>query len=151
MRRESILMIWIGGLVLAVALYLIGPDRFFDAVVNLFDTIDIAFRNLVAALGVQTYSVIRALAIAIYVVFAVLAVLSSQRGHSGIGALFVVTILVTILVWRPYDIYPAPLSRWIVALALNVAGAVVMTQRLTMQPIRRDRPPPPYPPGGRTP
>ena len=143
-------MIWIGGLVLAVVLYLIGPDRFFAACLNLFDAIDAAFRNLVAMLGAQTYSVVRALAIAIYVVFAVLAVLASQRGHRGLGALLVVSAVYLILVWRPYDAYPVPISRWLAALGLVVVGAVVMTQRLTVTPFGRDRPLPPYPPGGRS-
>ncbi|MGD0103774.1 MAG: hypothetical protein ABSC06_07020 [Rhodopila sp.] len=151
MRRESILIIWVGGFVLAVALYVIGPDRFFDACVNLIDEIDGAFRTLVAMLGAQTYAVVRALAIAIYVVFAVLAVLASQRGHRGVGALMVVTAVFLILIWRPYDGFPAPISRWIAALALVVVAAVVMTQRLTASPLRRDGPPPPYPPGGRAP
>ena len=149
MRRETILMIWVGGFVLAVALYLIGPDRFFDACLDLIDGIDAAFRNLVAALGAQTYGVIRAFAIAIYVVFAVLAFMASQRGQRGIGALVVVTAVLLILVWRPYDVYPAPISRWVAALVLVVVGAVVMTQRLTAMPSPRNGPPPPYPPGGR--
>jgi uncharacterized membrane-anchored protein len=144
-------MIWAGGLVLAVALYLIGPDRFFDACLNLMDEIDGAFRALVAALGAQTYGVIRALAIAIYVVFAVLAFIASQRGHRGIGALVVVSAVFLILVWRPYDFYPAPISRWLAALILAVVGAVVMTQRLSAPPERREGPPPPYPPGRRAP
>lgn len=158
MRRESIVMIWIGGLVLAVALYLIGPDRFFDTCLILIDEIDFAFRNLVALLGAQTYSVVRALAIATYVVFVVLACLASQRGHRGFGALVIVTAVFLILVWRPYDAFPAPISRWIAALGLVAVGAVVMTQRLIMPPLhrdgpplRRDGPPPPYPPGGRAP
>ena len=149
MRRESILMIWAGGFVLAVALYLIGPDRFFDACLDLIDQIDGAFRTLVATLGVQAYGVLRALAIAVYVVFAVLAVLASQRGHRGFGALVVVSVVFLMLVWRPYDAYPAPISRWIAALILAVAGAVAMTKRLTMPSFRRDGAPPPYPPGGR--
>ncbi len=151
MRRESIITIWIGGLVLAVALYLIGPDRFIDACLDFIDNIDDALRNLVAALGVQAYGVIRALAIALYVVFAVLAVLSSQRGRSGIGALIVVTLVYLVLVWRPYDIYPTPLSRWIIALVLVLAGAVAMSQRLIAAPSRGNGTPPPYPPGGRLP
>lgn len=144
-------MIWIGGLVLAVALYLIGPDRFFDTCLDLIDRIDVAFRDLVAMLGAQTYGVVRALAIALYVVFAVLALLASQRGHRGMGALVAVTVVFLMLVWRPYDIYPAPVGRWIAALALVVVAAGVMTQRLTAPPFRRDGPPPPYPPGGRMP
>ena len=150
-RRESILAIWVGGFVLAVALYLIGPDRFFDAYVDLIDGIDTAFRNLVAALGAKTYGVIRAFAIAIYVVFAVLAFMASNRGHRGMGALVVVTAVFLVLVWHPYDPWPAPISRWIAALVLVVVGAVVMSQRLTVTPLRQPGPPPPYPPGGRAP
>ena len=61
MRREQVAMIWIGGLVLAVALYVVGPDRFIDACWDLIDTIDDGFRALVAQLGAQTYGVVRAL------------------------------------------------------------------------------------------
>ncbi|HEY0184945.1 MAG TPA: hypothetical protein VGC09_19260 [Rhodopila sp.] len=139
-------MIWIGGLLLAVALYLIGPERFFDTCLDLLDGIDTALRNVVAMLGVQAYSVVRALAIAIFVVFVVLAFLASQRGRRGIGALVIVTAVFLILVWHPYDAFPAPLSRWIAALVLVIVGALVMTQRLMPPPFRRDGPPP-YPPG----
>jgi hypothetical protein len=142
-------MIWAGGFVLAVALYLIGPDRFFDACLDLVDRFDSVFRTFVAALGVKAYGVIRAAAIGIYVVFVVLAFMASHRGHHGIGALMAVTVALLILVWRPYDLYPAPIGRWIVALILAVAGAVAMTQRLAASPPRRNGPPPPYPPGGR--
>lgn len=148
MRRESILAIWIGGLVLAVALYAVGPDRFIDTCLNLVDAIDAAFRNLALALGAQAYAAARALALALYVVFAVLAFLAAQRGHRGFGALVVVTVVFLALVWRPYAEYPAPLNRWLIALALAAAGAVVMTQRLVAGPPRRaGPPPPPYPPG----
>ena len=146
-RREQILMIWIGGFVLAVALYLIGPDRFFDACLDLLDEIDATFRNLVAELGAKTYGVVRALAIAIYVVFAVLAFLAAQRGHRAIWALIVVSAVFMMLVWHPYDPYPAPISRWIAALVLVIVAAVVMTQRLTTPHARRNGPLPPYPPG----
>jgi hypothetical protein len=145
-RRETILMIWIGGVVLAVALYLIGPDRFIDVCLVLIDGIDAVFRNLVAELGAQTYGVVRASAIAIYVVFAVLAFLASQRGRRGFWALIVVTAAFMLLVWRPYAVYPAPIGRWIAALVLVVIAAATMTQRLTVTPPRRNGPPP-YPPG----
>ncbi len=153
MRRDNILMIWIGGLVLAGALYLIGPDRFFDACIELIDEIDTAFRNLVATLGAQAYGAVRALAIAIYVVFAVLAVLASQRVHRGMGALAVVTVVFLILVWRPYTGFPVPIGRWIAALVLVAVSALVMTRRLTAPPYRPPPfggggSPPPYPPGG---
>jgi hypothetical protein len=147
MRRDQILMIWIGGVVLAVALYLIGPDRFFDTFFDAIDSIDVAFRNLLAELGVKTYGIVRALAIAIYVVFAVLAYLASQRGRHGFWALLVVSFVFMMLVWRPFGVYPAPLSRWMAALVLVVVAAVIMTQRLVMPSVQRNGPLPPYPPG----
>jgi len=88
--------------------------------------------------------------VAIYVVFVVLAFLASRHGHRGGGALVVVTTVFLILVWHPYADYPAPISRWVAALALVGVGAVVMTQRLSGPPVRRNGPPPPYPPGGRS-
>jgi hypothetical protein len=136
---------WIGGAALAVLLYVIGPDRFIDACLNLFDTIDMAFRHLAFIFGAQAYSVVRALAIAFYIVFAILAVLSSQRGMGGIGGLVVVTFIALLLVWRPY-VDPAPASHWLLMLALVLVGAVTMTQRL-LAPVRRPMPPP-FPPGG---
>ena len=140
-------MIWIGGFVLAVLLYLIGPDRFFDALWDITDTIDAAARNLVIQLGARTYAVVRALTIAIYIVFAVLAVLASQRGHRGMWALTVVTVVCAVLIWRPFGIYPAPLSRWLTALILVVIGAAVMTKRLVAPSGMLRGPVPPFPPG----
>ncbi len=147
MRREHILLIWIGGLVLAVLLYLIGPDRFFDALWDITDTIDVFTREWVAELGIRSYAVVRALAIAIYLVFAVLAILASQRGHRGMWALVVVTAACMVLIWRPFGIYPAPLSRWLTALILVLIGAVVMTRRLIAPSTPMRGPVPPYPPG----
>ena len=149
-RRDRILWVWVGGAVLAVALYVIGPDRFFDQVLDAIDGFDAAIRGFVAALGVQAYGVIRAAAIAVYVVFVVLAFMASNRGQRGIGALMAVTLVFLMFVWRPYDAYPAPISRWIAALILALAGAMVMTRRLTGTEMRRGGPPP-YPPGGRGP
>jgi hypothetical protein len=147
-RRETILMIWAGGFVLAVALYLTGPDRFFDAGLDAIDAITTSFHDLLATLGAKTDGLIRACAIAGYAVFAVLAFMAAQRGQRGIGALAVITAVTLVLVWRPYSLYPAPLGRWLVVLALVLTGAVAMTRRLSAPPPRRDAPRP-YPPGER--
>ncbi|HQT76199.1 MAG TPA: hypothetical protein PLD10_04030 [Rhodopila sp.] len=140
-------MIWIGGFVLAVLLYIIGPDRFFDSVIDTLDSIGFSFREFVATLGAQAYGVIRAAAIALYVVFAVLAFLAAQRRHRGIGALVGVSVVFLLLVWRPYAEFPAPIGRWFAALVLVFAGAAVMTQRLLAPPPFRQDGPPPFPPG----
>jgi hypothetical protein len=138
-------MIWIGGLVLAVALYVVGPDNFISATLALMNGLDDLFRSLVYNLGAQVFGVVRAAAIAIYVVFVILAVLSVQRGRRGVWALILVTAAFLFLVWHGVDEPPAPPGRWVVALALVVVGALTMTQRLLAQP--RDRHIPPYPMG----
>ena len=148
-RRQSILRIWVGGLVLAVLLYAIGPDRFFDSFFGFYDRIEVVFHNLATILGAQVFSVARAAAIAIYIVFSILAFLASQRGHRGFGAWVTVTVLGAILVWRPFSEMPAEGSRWILALLLVVVGALTMTQRLMAAPPYHRSGPPPYPPGQR--
>src|ERR1700709_1074427 len=79
LRRQQLLMIWIGGFVLAVALCLVGPDRFIDACWDLIDTIDATLRDLVAQLGARTYGAVRPLAIAILALLAVACVLAARR------------------------------------------------------------------------
>jgi hypothetical protein len=145
-RRETIAMIWIGGLVLAVALYLVGPDNFIAATLALMNGIDTLFRSLVYNLGAQVYGVVRAAAIAIYIVFVILAFLSVQRGRRGVWALILVTGAFLFLVWHGPGEPPAAPGRWIIALALVIIGALTMTQRLLAQPHQR-QPIPPYPMG----
>lgn len=149
MQRNTIAAIWIGGFVLAVALYAIGPDRFVEACLDLMNGIDAVFRNIVLTLGVQVFGIVRALAIAIYAVFLILASLSIARGSRGVWALIVVTVIFVMLVGRPDGDFSAPVGRWILALALVLTGAAVMTQRLLSPRFSRGLPPPPYPPGYR--
>lgn len=129
-------------MVLALLIYAVGPDRFLDAMFHFYDTLDAAVRHLALRLGAQAYSLVRALVIAFYLVFCVLAFLCAQRRLGGIGALVGVTILLLVLVWRPYY-DPAPLSYWLVSLILVLIGAGTMTQRLT----GFGRRPPPWPSG----
>lgn len=149
MRRDTIAFIWFGGLVLAVLLYAIGPDRFLNTVLNLWDSLDMLFHDLALMLGAQVFGIVRALAIAIYFVFAALALLSVQRGRRGVGPLVVVTVCFLLLVGSPFAAFTAPVGRWILALVLVLFAAAMMTQRLLGPPRRRDMPPPPYPPGFR--
>jgi hypothetical protein len=147
-RRDTIAFIWIGGLLLAVALYAVGPDRFFEACLGMVDAVDAVFRALVYRLGAQVLSIVRALAIAIYVVFLVLAFLAAQRGHRAVWSVIVVTVIFLMLVGHPFSDLPVPVGRWILALVLVVIGAGMMTQRLLVPPPGRNLPPP-YPPGFR--
>jgi hypothetical protein len=140
-------MIWIGGLVLAVALYLVGPDRFFVGLLDFFAGIESAFHAFLYFLGSQAFNVVRAAAIAIFVVFLVLAFMAGRRGLRSGWALVVVPVLFLVLVWRPDGAMPVSISRWFGALLLAIIGAIVMTQRL-LGPSLAPRPPPrgPWPP-----
>jgi hypothetical protein len=146
-RREILAIIWVGGLILAALIYLVGPDQFFDSVLNVLDTIDFGIRRLILSLGAQIFGVIRALAIALYIVFVVLALIASARGRRGMAALIVVSIVYALLVWRPYSVEDIPAGRWIVAFLLVMVSAIVMTQRLLTPPREGRWPPfPPRPP-----
>jgi hypothetical protein len=145
-------LIWIGGLALAALIYLVGADQFMDAVAVALNALDATFRHVLFTLGTQLFGVVRALTIALYVVFVILAVLSASRGRGGVGALIFISILYALLTWRPFEDYPPPVGRWIVAFALVLVAAIVMTQRLLASP-RDGRwphyPPPERPPGPR--
>jgi hypothetical protein len=127
-------MIWIGGLILAAALYVTGPDRFFEACLELFERIEDSFHIIVYQLGVRTFHVVRALAIAIYIVFLVLGLLAAQRGMRAWGAIIVVSAVFVVLVWRPYGMDALPSGRWLSALVIALVGAAIMTHRLLSSP-----------------
>ena len=83
-RRDTLAVIWIGGLLLAGLIYLVGPDQFLD-LSDPAGSLDFGFRRLILSLGTQLFGVIRALAIALYRAFVVLALLSSARGRRAWG------------------------------------------------------------------
>ena len=134
MRRNSIGLIWAGGLILAVLFYLVGPDRFLQRAIDALDRLNYTFHAFVLSLGVEAYDVVHALALAMLVVFIVLGLMASRRGlHTG-WALIVLPVVFLILVWRPFAYGPAPIGRWIAALVLAFVGAVAATRRLTAPP-----------------
>lgn len=148
MQRQTIGLIWIGGLVLAAALYAVGPDRFLAACLDLLENLEYGFHYLLFFLGTQAFNVVRALAIALFAVFLVLGFTAARRGLRAGWALVIVTVVFLVLVWRPEAGSPGSISRWFAALVLALSGAVVMTQRL-MGPGRVNRPPPgSWPPQG---
>jgi hypothetical protein len=133
-RRNTIGLIWIGGLVLAVLIYLVGPDRFLERCIAAFDSLDDAIHALIVSLGVQAYDVVHAVALALLVVFVVLGFMASRRGIRSGWALIVVPLVFLMLVWRPFAYGPAPIGRWLAALVIALVGAVAMTRRLTGPP-----------------
>jgi hypothetical protein len=82
-QRSTIGLIWIGGLVLAALFYIVGPDQFLERCLYALDNLNEAIHRFVISLGVQAYDVVHAVALAILVVFMVLAVMAARRGFVG--------------------------------------------------------------------
>lgn len=143
MQRQTIGIIWIGGLVLALVLYWVGPDSFVTACLDLLAALDNAFNAFLSFLGTQAFNVVRAAAIAIFIVFLVLAFMAASKGLRAGWALVIVPITFLILVWGPVSTMTGSISRWFAALLLVIIGGVVMTQRLLAPPPPARMPPPP--------
>jgi hypothetical protein len=140
--RQTITYVWIGGAALALLVYFAGPDTFLSAVWGALDNLEAAFHAFLSFLGAQAFDVVRAAAIAVYIVFLILGFLALQRGRKAVGSLIFVTLCFLILVWRPDAASYVSSTRWLAALALGIIGAVVLTQRL-LEPPRTPFPPPP--------
>lgn len=137
MDQRNITLIWTGALALAVLVYLLGPDSFLAGIWNVMDRVEAGFHAMLGFLGDRAFDVIRATAIAVYLLFIVLCVLCFRRGIKSIGAFVFVSLCMVILVWRSDDEPYISSTRWLMSLTLSVIGAVVMTQRLAIPPARR--------------
>jgi len=138
MSRNTIVLIWVAGIVLALIVYVAGPDRF---VFVALDFIQRSWWNVQEALlniSLAAFDLVRALAIGLYFVFVALAVLTIHRGGRGRGALVALSLVFLLLVWNSAGDGFAAHSRWMTALLLNALGALSMTRRLT----RPDEPSP---------
>lgn len=136
MDRRTIASIWLGGAVLMVALYVVGPSHFIQVCEALFTQFWSFVGDLIEALMQRAFDAVRAAAIALYVVFVVLALLAGHRGIRSGGALFVVTVLFVLLVGTQWY---EPATKWFSAAMLAGVGAIVMTGRLMRPPpMRRD-------------
>jgi hypothetical protein len=147
MDRRTIGAIWIGGIVLMAALYVIGPQDFIRACQEFLGQFWSFVSQLIDTLMQRAFDAVRAAAIALYVVFVVLALLAGHRGIRSGGALFVVTVLFALLLGTGWY---SPGTGWFSAALVACIGALVMTGRLLRAPsMQRDprdpwgvRPPP---------
>jgi hypothetical protein len=135
MDRRTIALIWLGGIVLMLAIYVIGPQNFI-ATCEQFVADGVAWLgNLIDTLMLRAFEVVRAAAIAMYVVFVVLAVLAMGRGLRAGGMLFVVSAVFLLLVRT--DWY-APGTKWLAACVLAAVAAGTLTKRLLHAPRPRN-------------
>ncbi len=125
MQRNTIALVWLGGILLAALLYLSGPAHFINATIAVIDRLQWALAGWVGFITVQAFDLVRAAAIALFAVFLVLGIIASQRGR-GSGMIGVTVLFIGLTALGGYQ------SRfcWSVALLVAGAGAVSMTQRL---------------------
>ena len=136
MNRNTILLIWLGGAVLAALLYVVGPQNVLAFYFDVLEALEAATRAIIDALTIRALDALRAVALALYVVFVVLAVMARRRGLRVGATLVVATILFLLLIgtsWYNHGM------RWLIAAVLAGVGAVTMSARLL-------HPPPPGPP-----
>jgi hypothetical protein len=135
MDRRTIGLIWLGGIVLMVALYAIGPQHFIAVCEQFVADAVTWLSDLIETVMLRAFEVVRAAAIALYVVFVVLSVLAMQRGMHAGGALVVVSVVFLLLVrtsWYGAD------EKWFAALVLMAVAAGMLTRRLILAPRGRD-------------
>jgi hypothetical protein len=135
-NRNVIGLIWLGGLVLAAVLYVAGSEHvlawFFHAMAQVRWYIDYGF----FLLAVQALDLLRAVAIALFVVFLALGFLAARRRVPVAAAMIGISVLFLLLVrLNLFD----PGTRWVFAALLTGAGAIMMTTRLLHAPEQPDR------------
>jgi hypothetical protein len=133
MDRRTIASIWFGGVVLMAVLYIGGPQHVIELCQIYFAQFWSFIGDLIEALTQRAFDAVRAAAIALYVVFVVLALLAGHRGLRSGAALFVITLVFLMLVGTHWY---EPGTKWFSAAVLAGVGAGMMTSRLM-------RPPPP--------
>ncbi len=133
MQHRAVSIIWAAGLGVAVLVYLVGPDDFLAAAFAFADHLAGGLRDLVLRLGGRAYDLLRAFAIACFVVFFGLSIVANGRGLPSRGLLLVVTLLFVVLVWHEG---PEATGHWLLAFLLAAAAAASMTRRLMEAPPR---------------
>lgn len=136
MNRNTVGLIWVAGLVLAVLLTVVGPGllgaTLGGALERSIDAVSLGLQRL----GDPVREMIRGFAIAAYVVFIALCVLARRRRMPSMMAAIVVTLLFLLLAGSPGDWGNALHgTHWLLALLLSAGAALMMTRRLftTMQ------------------
>lgn len=128
--RRSVGIVWIVGLLLALLLYLRQPERVIDTIALGLSDVEQQFDGFVISLSHQSILIIRALAIALFIVFVALAVIAAQRGLPARRMLLVVAFLYIVLLWHPFS--GLILARdWVFAFLISAIASLVMTRRLT--------------------
>ena len=131
MGRNTIGLIWIGGLLLAVLLTVVGPGALGTELGFALDRLVDSTTLALAQVGDPLREMIRGFAIAAYGVFIALCVVARRRHRPAMVMAVVVTLVLLFLVGSPRG-WDRSLhgAHWFLALLLNLAASLVMTRRL---------------------
>ena len=127
MRPNTIALIWLGGAVLAALFYLIGPWDVMQSVWLTLDRVQYLLGDSIGLLFNQAFDLVRAVALALFAVFIVLAIVASQRGTGAQGVIGITALFIGLIAIGGYQ------SRlcWLAALLVALTGAIHMSQRLS--------------------
>ena len=135
MDRRIIALIWIGGIVLTIAIYAIGPLHVITACERFINLAMWWLSTLLDTLMLRGLEVVRAAAIALYVVFVALAGLAAWRGLRPGGMLLVVSVVFVLVVGT--DWYDSG-TKFLACGIVTAVAAGVLTRRLIQAPRPRN-------------
>ncbi len=129
MHRNTVLLIWVLGVLLALLLIFAGPNPVQHALEDVLDRVE----TLLDRLDGPTVQVVRGAAIALYCVFLALCVVALRLGLPALGTAIVVSVLFLLLAgyvfaWVFYLRHP----HWGMALILALFASLTMTRRVLM-------------------
>ena len=136
MSRNTVLLIWGFGALLALVLIFAGPNpverMLQDAIAQMQSVID--------RLDGPAMAVVRGLAIALFCVFLALCAVALRRGQPAFGIAIVVTVLFLLLAGHVFA-WVIFLNRphWVLALLLALFAALTMTRRVLSVPVMMRR------------
>ena len=133
MRRDPVALVWIGGLALALVLYLVGTDRFWFQLLDAFHLVGWWISEVVADLSGLAVEVVRALALGLFATFTALCWLAARRGAAVRGTALLVGLLFLVLAGGGDGLSDgAGNLRWTAAFAVAAVGSLMMTRRLRL-------------------
>jgi hypothetical protein len=127
MHRNTVALIWLGGIAVAVIAYAVDPGAVLEAALDLLAAAIAGTERFIHDLSNFGSGVIRALAMGLFVTFVALAVLTIRQGGKGKTALVMVSGVFLLLL---RDGANSSNGHWVAAFALAAVGALVMTTRV---------------------
>ncbi len=139
MNRNTVLLIWGLGALLALLLIFAGPNPVERALQDAFLQVELVLDRL----NGPTMEVVRGVAIALFCVFLALCVVALRRGQPAIGMAIVVSVVFLLLAGQVFAwVFFLRHPHWVLALLLALFAALTMTRRLLSPAaltVRRDR------------